>query len=75
MSKIISSLVLYILKTKKLISNIFFKIKDLQKNNSDAKNNISTLEQLLCLKEDVNSQLDFAKDRVKQPFYYSLFAF
>lgn len=38
--------------------------KALQKNLSDAKNNISTLEQLLCLKEDINNQLDFAKDKV-----------
>ncbi len=48
-------------KSLVLMSHLGDPKKDLQKNNSDAKNNISTLEQLLCLKEDVNNQLDFAK--------------
>lgn len=48
------------------IKNFFIFNKDLQKTNSESKNNISTLEQLLCLKEDINSQLDFAKDKVKK---------
>lgn len=47
--------------------NSFEKPLVLQKNISDGKNTISMLEQLICIKEDVNNQLEFSKDKVNCP--------
>lgn len=35
----------------------------MKKENSELKTSVSTLEQLLCLKEDVYKQLEFANDK------------
>ena len=55
---------IYLMDKSKALFNFFKIFQDLQSKNSEIKTSLSSLEQLVCIKEDLRKQLDFSNEKV-----------